>query len=112
MPKMFIALTFLISSSFAFAENVQCNYSVNGGEAVETGVFNVAANSKEIYVDAEDYRFFISNKGNAKFELEIFDAYAPSRSYATGYLRTAADDISWAFWSRDVLIETTCKLAN
>ncbi|MBC7428871.1 MAG: hypothetical protein H7336_09690 [Bacteriovorax sp.] len=112
MFKLIIALTLIISSSFALAENIQCNYSMNGKAAIETGVFLVAQNTKQVFVEAADYRFFISNKANSKFELEIFDAFTPSRSYATGYLRTLEDEISWAFWSRDVLIETTCKLAN
>ncbi len=111
MNKMLIVLTFMIATTNAFAENIKCSLSVSTEPVVEVE-FNVEPNTKELFVDSTDYRFYMTNKGNSKFELEVFDAYAPSRSYSTGYLRTTADELSWAFWSRDVLLETTCKLAQ
>ena len=112
MFKMAMTLIFCMSSSFAFAENIKCNYSVNGATAIKIKEFTVIPFTKELYVDGADYRFYISNKGHSKFELEIFDANAPSRSYAAGFLRTSIDELSWAFWSRDVLIQTACTLIN
>lgn len=112
MKKMLILSAFLMAtSSNAFAENIKCFLSVNS-EPVAEVEFNLEANTKELFIDSTDYRFYLANKGNSKFELEVYDAYAPSRSYAIGYLRIAKDELSWAFWSRDILLETTCKLAQ
>lgn len=110
MMKMLATLTFImLSTSGVFAEDIKCSISVNA-EPVVAVEFSVLPGTKEMFVDSTDYRFFLTNKGNSKFELEVFDAYAPSRSYSIGYMRTLEDELSWAFWSREVLIETTCKL--
>lgn len=109
MIRLLVALFFALTSNFVHAETIKCFISVNAERVVETE-FSVLPGNKELFADSGDYRFFMKNFDHSKFELEVYDVYAPSRSYSTGFLRTSEDELAWAFWSRDVLIETTCKL--
>lgn len=111
MAKTIIALTFLLSASMAKASDLVCNVKINAEEAAVTE-FTVAPNTEVTYAVLEGYKFFVSNLGNSKFELEIYDSNGPTRSYATGHLRNLTDDLSWTLWSREILLETTCKLAR
>lgn len=109
--------TFIIAASlFAGLQNAQseelfCTLSVNLEKIAETQ-FQIENGSRVKYIDAGDFVFYVANKGEAKFEIEVFDGSAPSRSYAQGILRSASDDLKWSLWTRDVLLETNCKLVQ
>ena len=106
---LFLLVGLSVGFPKAYAEDLRCSLAVNGESAVVLE-FSVEAGTKKMFIDSNDYRFFLINKGQSKFELEIYDAYSATRSYSAGYLRTNQDELSWTFWSREVLLETTCKL--
>lgn len=111
MKKLIIALALSLSSSALLAEELFCTVSVNF-ETVAEVQLQVEPTQKEAYVMADAFSFYVTNKGQGKFELEIFNADEPSRSYAEGFLRTKEDTLAWTLWSRDMLLETKCKLAQ
>ena len=111
MTKLIISFVLLLATTSAFAENLICTVSVNLQVVAEAEV-TAEVKNKEIYVQAEDFTFYVTILGNSKFEMEIFDMTTPSRSYAQGYLRSAADELTWTLWSRDILLDTSCKLAG
>lgn len=111
MKKFVIALALALTSNVVFAEELYCTVSVNMDTVAEVQ-FKVEPKTKSAYVIADDFSFYINNKGAGKFELEIFNLEGPSRSYAEGYLRTAEDTLSWTLWTRDYLLETRCVLAQ
>lgn len=111
MKKLIAALFLTLISSSVFAEELFCNVTVNM-ETVAEVEFTSAPKTNTAYVVAEGFSFYITNKGNSKFELEVFNLDGPSRSYAEGYLRTQEDTLAWTLWTRDILLETRCKLAK
>ena len=111
MTKLIVALSFMLVSGLVCAEDLICNVSVNTEVVAETE-FTVVPKTKVTYVLVEDYTFFVANLGESKYELEIYDSAGPTRFYATSYLRTTSDQLAWTLWSRDILLETSCKLAR
>lgn len=111
MTKLTVAIIFLLVSSLVGAEDLFCNVSVNT-EVVAATEFAVAPKTKMTYVLVEGYTFSIANLGESKYELEIYDSAGATRSYATAYLRATTDQLGWTLWSRDILLETSCKLAR
>ena len=109
--KRWIFVMMLLVSTSVLAEDLNCTVSVNM-EVVAEEVFTVAPKTKVTYVNAADFVFYVANKGNSKFELEIFNVDAPSRSYATGFLRTNEDALTCTLWTNDYLLETSCRLAD
>lgn len=95
----------------AYSEELFCTVSVNLETVAETE-FNLEVSERTKYVDAGDFVFYVKNMGDSKFELEVFDGSVPSRSYALGILRNATDDLKWSLWTRDILLETSCKLSQ
>lgn len=102
------------SHSRAFAGNSDqliCQVKVNTVLTSEKSV-SVAPHSTVQLAEVQGFRLKLNHLGNAQFEIEAFDGVATTRSYAKGFLRDLEDDLNWAFWSRDILLETSCRLAQ
>ncbi len=102
---------FLLMASLSYAQDLTCQILVNTEIASESTV-ELEANSKIFFGEVEGYRFTINSLGNSKYELEIFDPGTPSRSYSSGLLKTIGDKISWTYWSREIMIESNCRLSG
>ncbi|MBY0412537.1 MAG: hypothetical protein K2Q18_00155 [Bdellovibrionales bacterium] len=111
MKKILSVLLLVLVSTSAFAETITCNVQVSLEEVARVE-FDLAPNTQTKYVASEGFSFYLNNKGDSKFELEIFNIDGPSRSYAEGYLRSPNDTLTWTLWTRDILLATECKLAN
>lgn len=111
MKKLIVAMMLSLCSTAVFAEELFCTLSVNM-ETVGEVQFKAEPQAKTPYLIADGFSFYVSNKGNSKFELEIFNLEGPSRSYAEGFLRSKEDTLAWTLWTRDMLLETKCKLAQ
>jgi hypothetical protein len=110
MKKIFFLLL-LLSFSAAQSETLYCNVKLNSALVTETKV-DVAESNEVEYARLENFRFKIKSLSAQKFEITVFDGIAPSRSFADGVLKTAPDELSWAVWTRDMLLETTCRKIN
>lgn len=53
---------------------------------------------------------YLSSHENKMFELEIYDSMAPARHYASARMTKHGDELSWALWSRDYLLDVSCVL--
>lgn len=106
--KNFILYSLFILNS-AMANDLACSTSINTNSISRVSL-NVEVGIKAVYEEIEGYKLMIKNLGKHKYELEVLEEDTPSRGYATGLLRTGADELSWAKWSREILIETSCKL--
>lgn len=111
MKKVIIISMLLCNANIANAADLSCRISVNT-EVVSETTIELEENSKLVFEEVEGFRFMVNNHGASKYELEIFDSNGSSRSYASGYLKTLEDEIGWSFWSRDILIESSCKLSH
>lgn len=106
---IFFTLLLKIIPSISFAEELICQVKVNT-QTVSEQKLTVPANASIPYAEVEGFRMKINNHGASKFELEIFDPSVPSRGYAEGSLKDAKDELKWTLWTRDILLETACRL--
>ena len=109
MKKLIFFCMFLFSS-LSFAEDLLCVVKVNLSVVGEVEISVAPSSAHTHYMEVEGFRFYITNKGHSKFELEIYNPNDPSRGYAEGFLRTAEDQLTWTLWSRDILLESSCRL--
>lgn len=70
------------------------NFSLNSMESKKFGAF-------------EDYEFTLKHTGKI-FELELYNALEPSRTYAVGDLEKS-QDLGLIIWNREKLMEVSCK---
>jgi hypothetical protein len=106
-----ISLVAAVNASTAFAEVVLCKVKVNTAE-VSLKKVDVKVGDSEVFAENSGFRFRVKNYGMGKFELDVFDPATPSRNYAEGLLKSATDEVGWALWTRDILLEASCKLAE
>lgn len=108
MKKLMLICTLLLSSG-VYANELLCSVS-QGLVEVSISDVKVAPGEKASYETLDGYMFSVKNLGDSKFELDVFDSSTPSRSYASGILKSPSDTLSWTYWSRETLIETNCHL--
>lgn len=109
MKKIFLLALFTISFN-TFAEDLACSVNLNTVNVTDVEV-TVGAQEKVLFADLENgFRFYINNKGNSKFEIEVVNNDEQTRSYADGKLQNLDEEVSWSIWSRDYMIDSTCKL--
>lgn len=111
MKNFLLGMMFLFSSHVLFAEDVVCTVTANHDVLAQTD-FSLNVKEQHQYVSAGTFSFYLSNLGNSKFEIEVYNNDGPTRFYTTGLLRTSNDILTWTLWSRDILLETSCKLAD
>lgn len=110
--KIFKKLTFafcVFTLTSAWASDLICTTAINTNIISSVSV-QVETGDKVVFEEVEGYKLMIKNFGNHKYEMEVFESDVPSRGYASGFLRNRSDELSWAKWSREILIETSCKL--
>jgi len=109
LKKLMLICALLLSSGFLYGSELHCSVS-QGLVEVSIAEVTVFPGEKSSYETLEGYMFAVKNLGDSKFELDVFDSSTPSRSYSSGSLRSSSDSLSWTYWSRETLIETTCRL--
>lgn len=113
MSKFLISIFCLFAFSFieVHAESLNCDVSLNGEIASDMNL-QINKSEQKNYLTIGTYYFYVKNLGGSLFELEIYNSDGPERSYAEGIIRDSTDKLSWTLWTRDILIETKCKLAE
>ncbi|WP_127716844.1 hypothetical protein [Halobacteriovorax sp. HLS] len=109
--KKFITALMLMMSVTSFAVKMNCVVEHNSQEIFQES-FTVQAQSTLAFFKFDQYTFMMTEKNNAKFELEVLDLATPSRSYAVSKLEKSNDILEYALWSRDILLEVKCKLLS
>lgn len=97
------------SASNAHAAKLKCTISSNL-ELLSEDILSIAEGSTHNFGNLPSYLFKLNSLSSEKFEIEVFDSNAPSRSYAAGLLHAPGDEIRWTLWSRDILLEAICRL--
>ena len=104
---IFVTFLLLITTSVNAFE-LFCMVKLNLDKVISTRV-EVPVNSSVPYGKIPGFSFKVKNLGYDKFEIDVFNGRADSRSYAEGLLRGADDELRWTLWSRSVLLETSCS---
>ncbi len=107
--KKILILALIFSSHLARAELLLCKVKLRTENYSEKKISTASGESTQ-FEDVEGYRLKLNNLGGSKFEIEVFDGNAETRSYARATLKNSANELSWSLWSRENLIESSCKL--
>ncbi len=104
--KTFILLTLLSAS--ALAAEFECSFHQNLSEIYRT---TVAVNGKDVKIAAFDgYEFFLSELPDHKYELQAYNMYEPSRTYAAAILSPSHTEIELTIWKREIMLDARCSL--
>lgn len=109
MKHLLISLAVLLSGAAAQAQDLFCNLKVNNDVIADTKVTTILGKSV-VFGEYGNYKVSVRDLGASKFFIEVYEINV-SRTYADGVLRTEDDEIKWTLWSREILMETACRLA-
>ncbi|UXR64787.1 hypothetical protein EZJ49_00765 [Bdellovibrio bacteriovorus] len=109
MKHLLLSLTVLLSGAAAQAQDLFCNLKVNNDVIADTKVTTIEGKNV-VFGTYGSYQASVRNLGSSKFYIEIYETNV-SRTYADGVLRTEDDEIKWTLWSREILLEASCRLA-
>lgn len=108
--KTILLLASLISfASIAKAQDLFCQLKVNNDTIVDTKISTVEGKNVVIG-NYQNYTISARKLGSQKFYIEVYETNV-SRTYADGVLRNEDDEIKWTLWTREILMEVSCKLA-
>ncbi|OUR97277.1 hypothetical protein A9Q84_13200 [Halobacteriovorax marinus] len=110
MKKISLLFAFVICSS-TMATDLICKINLNTTNVFTTKV-SVEAGEKVTIAAGEQYSFFLKNLVGDDYELEVLNVQAPSRSYALASLSTSSDKLQYSLWSRDILLEASCRIVT
>lgn len=110
--KQFLILfsSILFLSSNLMAEELVCKTSLSTVVVSENTVA-VEKGERVLFEEFDGYHLWVKNLGDHRYELEVFDESGPSRGYASAFLHDQRDELGWATWTRNILLETACRLA-
>ena len=100
-----LLLTALFVSSSAFAMELRCEAKYNSETVLST---TISLKDKAGIGEIEGFRFMATAKAQNTVEIEAYNAYEPSRTYATGSLDKAGAFVDLAVWKREFLMEVRC----
>lgn len=109
MKHLFLSLTVLLAGAAAQAQDLFCRLTVNTEVMVDTKVSTVVGKNVAIGTYG-NYQISVRNQGDSKYFIEVYETNV-SRTYADGVLRSEADEVKWTLWSREILMEASCRLA-
>lgn len=106
--KKIIFLSLLSTS--ALAADFECSYFQNLQEIHRS---QVSVTGKNVRIATFDqYEFFMSQLPEGRFELQAYNSYEPSRTYAVARLSSANPEIELTIWKREIMIEARCTLKS
>ncbi|MBK26815.1 MAG: hypothetical protein CME70_22630 [Halobacteriovorax sp.] len=94
----------LLFSSSVIAKDVSCLAKKNLSEVWHKKT-EVMLGAKVLFGSIDQFKFYVKNIDDSRFELEVLDENTPSRQYASG----DGKEINWTLWSRKALIDFNCE---
>lgn len=100
---------FMLLPALSEARTLFCQANFNNDVLFEKKVDVKAGESNKKFGTLGGLEFFISDKGENKIELQVFNTYEPSRSYATSVFKESGSTVELAVWKQDSLLEARCS---
>lgn len=110
--KLLLSLLFLCSFSVEARELLlKCEASHNSDKlfSVETKLPEGQRNS--LIAKAEEFEFLVTSAKNNVVEIQVYNSFDPSRTYASSDL-SKSRHVELVVWRRDSLLEMRCTLIN
>lgn len=110
MKKLILILS-LLSTQMLLAEDFYCTTSYNG-ETSPVEKVSVTEGETTMFGNIEGFKFRLKQYKAFKHCLDIFDAENESRYYSCATAQKADDKLEWAIWTRNRLMEISCKVVK
>ena len=110
--KYFLTLILLSLISVSANSAVLNCVVITDHEVISSSQVESSLSKSLQYASIGSYSFYVKQTESSQFELEIYNMNGPIRSYASGSLEKTTDKLAWTIWTRDILLETNCKLAE
>lgn len=111
MKNLLSILFFFLLSLHVQAEILECEVIANH-ERLSVNTIEIKGQYSIPYAKHGSYSFFVKTSPINQYEIEIYNSNGPIRNYVVGKLERPTDKLAWTLWSRDILLETNCKLAE
>jgi hypothetical protein len=108
----FFILGLMMLSSSAQANDLwfRCTGTHNSENILNTKV-RLSPGQRTLYLGgSERYQFILGSLGNNTVELQAYDSWGPSRSYAMAVVNSPASFVEVSVWKREHLMEVRCTL--
>lgn len=93
----------------SFGRSLYCQASYNTEVLFETEVTLKDGEVNKLFGTLAGLQFYLSDKGENKIELQVFNTYEPSRNYAIAIFKEARSQVELAIWKQDYLLEAKCS---
>ena len=103
MKSLLLAALFI--SSTAMAMELRCEAKYNAETVLSTAI---SLKDKAAIGEIEGFRFMANAKAQNVVEIEAYNAFEPSRTYATGSVDKVGAFVDLAVWKREFLMEVRC----
>ena len=106
-----ILLIFPLIVSFsaqATGHNLTCVASYNSEKVLETSFTLNPKERNKSFGEIEGFEFLVSENSAEVIELQAYNIYEPSRSYATANLSKPSSFVELSIWKREFLMEVRC----
>lgn len=81
----------------------------DAGQVVVERKIEVSDQQKLLFFEYKDFRFEVTNFNNTDFEIEVYDANVPARTYSKSRLINKGDYVSWSLWTRYASLDMECR---
>lgn len=109
MKLAIILSVFFCTSAFAATKDIRCVTTFNSDSHFEVNIKLNDGQRNQKFADFDGYEFFLSALKDDMVELQIYNPYDPSRSYASAKL-VDQNYLELVIWKRDSILETRCQL--
>lgn len=94
--------------AFGRGHNLSCTASYNSEKVLETSFTLNPKERNKSFGEIEGFEFLVSENSDDVIELQAYNMYEPSRSYATANLSQPSSFVELSIWKREFLMEVKC----
>jgi hypothetical protein len=92
----------------AQALNLQCTAKHNLDLIVEEDIQLSSGVKNKLIGSFDDFRFYVSDKGDDMIEVHAYSISLSSRTYATARLKSSEDFVEASVWNREFMLDLRC----
>lgn len=108
MKRLLPFILFSLSANAFAVRSLSCGASFNSDSLFEADVL-VKEKERKLFGELAGLEFFVTDKGQNRIELEVFNKYEPSRSYAESTFSGEGSFVNLVIWRQDYLLEVRCS---
>ena len=105
---LLVCSLFMSLGAIAGGLNLSCVATYNSTKVLETSFTLNPKERNKSFGEIEGFEFLVSENSTEVIELQAYNMYEPSRSYATANLSQPSSFVELSIWKREFLMEVKC----